>query len=228
MIIKLSQSGDELILPVNPSQMSIKYEGTHTSHSILNYGEIAIPDSRKLTSINFESFFPASEDAPYIVTPSWQSPSQYIEKLTAWMDSKNKLEFTIEDCANPLNISCLITSFEIDEKPGAPDDINYKISLKEYRDYKAVTSTIFFKVKENEETGQEVVVGQEEEKNRDSDKVIPKTYTVKSGDALWRIAKQCMGDGSKYKEIAKYNGLKNPNLIFPGQVLKIPPQKAVE
>ena len=47
------------------------------------------------------------------------------------------------------------------------------------------------------------------------------TYTVKKGDCLWNIAKRELGDGTKYKEIAKKNGISNPNKIYPGQVLKL-------
>ena len=51
-----------------------------------------------------------------------------------------------------------------------------------------------------------------------------KTYTVKSGDTLWGIAKQFYGSGAKYTTIYNANKgkIKNPNLIYPGQVLKIP------
>ena len=44
------------------------------------------------------------------------------------------------------------------------------------------------------------------------------TYTVKKGDTLSAIAKQY---GTTYQEIAKANGISNPNLIRTGQVLKI-------
>ena len=36
-----------------------------------------------------------------------------------------------------------------------------------------------------------------------------KTYTVKAGDSLWRIAAQQLGNGARYKEIKTLNGLKN-------------------
>lgn len=49
-------------------------------------------------------------------------------------------------------------------------------------------------------------------------------YTVKSGDTLWKIAKNYLGDGNKYKEIQKANGM-NDTVIFPGMVLKIPSGK---
>ena len=44
------------------------------------------------------------------------------------------------------------------------------------------------------------------------------TYTVKKGDTLSAIAKKY---GTTYQEIAKANGISNPNLIRTGQVLKI-------
>jgi Predicted metal-dependent hydrolase with the TIM-barrel fold len=44
-------------------------------------------------------------------------------------------------------------------------------------------------------------------------------YVVKDGDVLWRIAKDF---NMTYQELAKYNSIANPNLIFKGQVLKIP------
>lgn len=228
MKVKLGLSGEELIFPVNPSQMSIKYEGTHTAHSILNYGEIAIPDCNKLTTVNFEGFFPL-EKAPYVVIDEddLKTPSYYVDKLKSWMNSKNKLNFSTVECKNPVELPCIITSLEIDEKSGSPDDIYYKINLKEYKDYTASLTTVTFEVTQNPETGEEEVTS-DSEPERESDKEPPKTYTVKSGDRLWGIAKQYLGNGSRYKEIAEYNNIKNPNLIFPGQVLKIPSEEAVK
>ncbi|MEW9124695.1 MAG: bifunctional 2',3'-cyclic-nucleotide 2'-phosphodiesterase/3'-nucleotidase [Thermotaleaceae bacterium] len=45
------------------------------------------------------------------------------------------------------------------------------------------------------------------------------TYTVKSGDVLWKIAK---GFGLTYEEVASFNNLSNPHKIYPGQKLLIP------
>lgn len=49
-----------------------------------------------------------------------------------------------------------------------------------------------------------------------------RTYTVQPGDSFWRIAQEQMGNGSKYAELAAYNGLPVDAVIFAGQVLKIP------
>jgi len=49
-------------------------------------------------------------------------------------------------------------------------------------------------------------------------------YVVKSGDSLSKIAARTLGKAGRYTEIFEDNKdiLKDPNLIKPGQVLKIP------
>lgn len=51
-----------------------------------------------------------------------------------------------------------------------------------------------------------------------------KTYTVKSGDTLSKIAKEHYGDANRYMEIfnANRDKLSDPNKIQPGQELVIP------
>lgn len=53
-------------------------------------------------------------------------------------------------------------------------------------------------------------------------------YTVAKGDTLWAIAEKFYGKGhgAKYTEIVKANSppVKNPDLIQPGWVLRIPAQ----
>lgn len=46
-------------------------------------------------------------------------------------------------------------------------------------------------------------------------------YTVQKGDSLWKIAQRFYGNGAACYALAHKNGIKNPDLIYPGQVLKI-------
>jgi len=50
-------------------------------------------------------------------------------------------------------------------------------------------------------------------------------YTVLRGDTLSKISKQYYGDPNKYNAIFEANKpmLKSPDLIYPGQMLRIPP-----
>jgi len=51
-----------------------------------------------------------------------------------------------------------------------------------------------------------------------------RTYTVKKGDSLSKIAKAHYGDANQWKKIYEANKerIKNPDLIQPGWVLTIP------
>ncbi len=49
-------------------------------------------------------------------------------------------------------------------------------------------------------------------------------YEVQKGDTLWKIAEIYYKDGSRYKEIFEANRevIKDPDLIYPGQLIRIP------
>ena len=51
-----------------------------------------------------------------------------------------------------------------------------------------------------------------------------RTYTVEKGDSLWKIADKFYGDATKWPVLKDANSdqIENANLIYPGQVLKIP------
>ena len=45
------------------------------------------------------------------------------------------------------------------------------------------------------------------------------TYTVRQGDTLWGIARRY---NTTVSALASLNRIANPNLIYPGQVLRLP------
>lgn len=47
-------------------------------------------------------------------------------------------------------------------------------------------------------------------------------YSVKNGDSFWRIAKEQMGDGNRYKELASFNNMDINTIIYAGDKIKIP------
>ncbi len=53
---------------------------------------------------------------------------------------------------------------------------------------------------------------------------LEKEIVVQNGNSLWRIARKTLGGGIFYSEIYKnnINKIKNPDLIYPGQVFNIP------
>lgn len=61
-----------------------------------------------------------------------------------------------------------------------------------------------------------IYVGQELRLPGGSD---PAEYRVERGDTLWSIARR---HGTTVGELVRLNGIKNPDLIFPGQLLRLP------
>lgn len=56
----------------------------------------------------------------------------------------------------------------------------------------------------------------------------PVFHTVEKGDNLWKISEKMLGNGARYMEIFEANKpmLKDPDAIYPGQVLRIPQDKS--
>ena len=64
-----------------------------------------------------------------------------------------------------------------------------------------------------------VSIQQKQETNKS---IAGNSYTIEKGDNIWDIAVRAYGDGYSWTRIAQANNLESPNLIFSGNVLKIP------
>ena len=64
----------------------------------------------------------------------------------------------------------------------------------------------------------------EQQKKEREEAMAARVYVVKSGDSLSKIAKEVLGDAGRWPEIFELNKdqIKDPNLIYPGQELKMP------
>ncbi len=75
--------------------------------------------------------------------------------------------------------------------------------------------------------GNTLGIAQVESHLKAPDQMEPVLYTVEKGDSLWKIAERQYGKGKgpKYAVIFEANKpmLKDPDKIYPGQVLRIPP-----
>ena len=71
-------------------------------------------------------------------------------------------------------------------------------------------------------SGLRVAAGVKELAKEKDEQTGDTVYTVKPGDSLSAIAQKYYGDAMEYKKIAHYNNISNPDLIQPGQRLRIP------
>lgn len=206
--IELSYNNREEVIevPVLPKMLEVKQSGKNSYHTLQEIGEITVINPSAPKEVTLSSFFPL-HDAPYVTSETLKEPKKYVATIEKWWRTGKPIRLKTEGLAFPLNIPCSITGFTYKEVAGAPGDIGYTLSLKEFKWFKAETATHFF---------DKDMVRTEE---RQDEKVPPKTYTVQQGDTLYAICRRLLGDGNLYKEVAKKNGIKNPNLIRVGQVL---------
>lgn len=209
-------------LPVNPEEIDYSSPYGMNTVSITNLGDVAIPGERGLKQITFSSFFPKFYNPSYCEYEGGPSPWEWVKRIELWRDERRNIRLIIT--GTPISIPVFISEFTINpERAGHPGDIYYTITLLEYRPTLA-------KITEQKPTANtaattESVVPTKKTNRPPSEKTASKTYTVKSGDTLWKIAKSLYGDGSKYKTIYDANKKvigKNPDIIKPGQKLVIP------
>lgn len=201
-------------LPVNPE--TIEYTSPYglNTVTIASLGDVAIPGERGLKTVKFSSFFPSIYHPSYCEYIDFPDPWEWVEQIEAWRDDRRNIRLII--AGTPISIPIFVESFDLEpEKAGAPGDVYYTISLTEYRPVKAK------QIIESASVG----VKSTAEQRPATEKTAPKARTVKSGDSLWKIAKEIYGDGAQYKKIFEANKSvigKDPNNIKTGQKLVIP------
>lgn len=204
---------EKIQLPVLPQSFQVTNGSSNESVNVVGLGEIIIMQSRPALQFSFSSFFPATK-FPGLQVDNVTKPLTLIQKINTWKASKKPIHFVATACGVDLYVT--IENFQYSEEGGDPGTYQYSITLKEYRE---ITVR---QVKVNIPKATATV---QKSEPRVDNTVTPQTYTVKSGDCLWNIAKKFYGNGAKYTTI--YNANKgviggNPNLIYPGQVLTIP------
>lgn len=201
-------------LPVNPPEIEYSSPYGMNRINIASLGEVALPGERGLKTITFSSFFPRDFNASYREYEGGSSPWEWIKLFELWRDDRRNIRLII--AGTPISIPVFVEEFTLQpEKAGAPGDIYYSITLVEYR-------PLNVEIMEVSAKGEVKGVSTSRPK---SEKKQPKSYTVKSGDSLWKIAKSIYGDGSQFKKIYEANKSvigKDENLIKPGQKLVIP------
>ena len=211
-------------MPITPSKVKVKINNQNETLTLINGEEINILKEPGLTDVSFDLLLPqvsypftngGAQSADYYLSlferlKTAKQPFQFI--LNRSMPTGRRLFYT--------NLTVGMEDYQITDDAEEGFDITVTVSLKQYRHYGTKTVTI-----QPAPTPAETPTATVEQPQRETSQAPQQTtYTVKSGDCLWNIAKKYLGDGSRYNEIYELNKDKitNPNLIYPNQVLTLP------
>ena len=218
----------KVLLPIPPSKMQTTTNNQNKTVNLMNEGEVNVIKTPGLTSIKFDIILPLYTWYPFADYDRFFQPAgyylQYFEKLkymgTPFAFIVNRFKEGSEQNKKNImltNMLVVLENYTVTESADNAPDLDVSIELKEYIKYGTIVKKI--DPKTNIELGSTI-------KGNKAKNTIPNTYTVKKGDTLWAIAKKLLGDGAKCWNLAKLNGISNPNKLSVGQVLKIQDVKA--
>lgn len=207
---------DGVMLPVAPSAVKVSVRDYNETITLIDGNEAVFPKKGGSREYSFSALLP-NREYPFAVYDggSFKNAGYYVDIIEKLKNKNEGFLFVIErtlSSGESLFDTCenvVINSLSFSEGGNDGIDINMAVTLKLY-----VKPTAKRTVLTDGGTAIKQVNG------RTAENRAPESYTVKQGDSLWKICKTYLGDGEKYREIAELNGIKNPNLIYPGQVIK--------
>ena len=112
-----------------------------------------------------------------------------------------------------VNLPVLLGPVEHGQRDGT-GDVYVTLELRQFRELLEESTEV------NPDTGNLSRAAPQEKKEEGS-------YTVVKGDTLWGICRRTYGDGALAWKLAEFNGIKNANLIYPGQVVRLPDRESL-
>jgi len=205
--LSFNNGAERLQLPVNPPSISVSSSHGFEDIEVSHLGEYTVIGDARLRDFSFSSFFPRDYNPSYCEYQAIPDPWSAVQTIERWKASRKPIRLTIT--GTPINVAVTIRSFNYEpERAGNPGDIYFDLSLKEY---------VFVDASKVEIAGNTAKVSGKP--SRPSAREVPKTYTVKPGDNLTKIAlKYGVNSRDLYAKNSKVIG-KDPNLIRPGQKL---------
>ena len=237
-----SKTSERFRVPLLPDRLSVKSGAAVISLNVVKTGEIKIPRGSTLTGYSWNGVFPGETRKGLNFLSEWKSPVQAVAILNRWRDAGDTLRLMVTDLS--INDDVFIESFVYDYQ--GMGDVTYTLNLTKRRVITVttvpgpppapaptpVTPTPAPAPGGGGSSGTSGSTGNSSNKSSSSSG----SYTVKSGDSLYSIAKAQLGDGARFAEIYSMNKAaidaknKGKNVskytVYAGMKLKLPARKA--
>lgn len=209
---------DDMLLPIPPQKIPIKYPGQNETATLINGEEINITRPPGLAEISIDVVIPQMDYPCASWDGSVEDAEEFISRLQDLKESGDTFEFIVIRDSFDTNMDVTLEDYNVSDDVKEGLDLVVSLTMKEARHYG--TKIMNFAIVPE----QPIPAAASPEPERPAARPQVKTYTVKSDDCLWNIAKKQLGDGSRWKEIHNLNldKIGNPNLIHAGLVLVMP------
>lgn len=209
---------DDMLLPIPPQKIPIKYPGQNETATLVNGEEINITRPPGLAEISIDVVIPQMDYPCASWDGSVEDAEEFISRLQDLKESGDTFEFIVIRDSFDTNMDVTLEDYNVSDDVKEGLDLVVSLTMKEARHYG--TKIMNFAIVPE----QPIPAAASPEPERPAAQPQVKTYTVKSGDCLWNIAKKQLGDGNRWKEIHNLNldKISNPNLIHAGLVLVMP------
>lgn len=209
------ETGSRLALSMLPEKTKHKGDANFQTYDIINVGEVKVPKGTSLLTFSWNATLPgrSRRNASYVKTRHWRNPDEILNIWERWRREGTKLRLMVTE--TPINYDVFLDNYSA-EATGGNGDYEYSIGFVETKPME-VYAVSELNIKPNTTTNKTATASRPPAQAQ-------KTYTVKSGDSLWKIAQSSLGKGNRYMEIYNLNKdkIKSPNVILAGQVLTLP------
>lgn len=200
-IFKNNTTGQEIVLPVTPESYTIDHGNHVETVNLHTVGDYNLPGGRTLFTCTLSGLLPRKR-YPFVLPEASLDPFTYIDFFEFSSDRREVCRFVVSD--TPTIADVLIENWQYGERDGT-NDVYYTLTLRRFLAAQGVRTQSLDAVR-----------------SAPAQTVTQQTYTVVKGDTLSAICRRFYGDASLYPALAKANGILNPDLIHPGQIVRLP------
>lgn len=209
------RDGVSLVMPVTPGRYKWSNGRRMETINISQLGDVYRPGGRSRFAGSFEFLLPA-QSYPWMEAGARAEPQYYLDYFNAWVKDGKPVRLVIT--GTEINALVYMEEAAQEERDGTGDRY-VTVSVREYVELGAVeTTNPNTAVQNSTRPGDALGNGEKEQ-----------SVAVAKGDTLSIICRRYYGKSSAeyYNALAAFNGIKNPHLIYPGTLLRIPPESVL-
>lgn len=185
-LAEYNNTKNNIMLPVPPKSFPIKMHANNKTYNLLNYGEVTRIKIPKQYTITISSFFPSKDiyfPYPHKYGFKCSKPEEYKQWIINHMYSKTPIKLSLRGSVlGDFTANVTIESFEVTQPSGNSGNIDYNLTLKEYR---TVETKYLAEVtiKELPELEYDIIGGKEEPEPKQTTKdIISKQVDTTTGE----------------------------------------------